>query len=256
LNRKVKEIAEKITGVISDWKGVEAIAIGRQSVGDVFDPNFLMEFDVYFQGDIPPASERKKLLGDPIMFFTNPVPPLDRFLIGELPLLIHYQNRKSIELLPQRFEKNEWVHRNPPMNILYRIQNSEILYSRGDWFEKLKGETKQPKGDFWKNMKDSARFLIEHYLMELGVSVLDGNDLFYRNTLNKFIEHACGLLFAINRKFLPDDRYIYGELKRLEKLPDEFFSRFDRLIKTDAEYSAEKKREIATLIAKSILAMN
>jgi hypothetical protein len=256
LNRKVKEIADKIAGVVSDWKGVEAIAIGRQSVADVFDPNFLMEFDVYFQGELPPVTERKKLLGDPSVFFTSPVHPLDRFLIGELPVLIHYQNKKSIELLPERIERNQWVHRNPPMNLLYRIQNSEILYTKGDWFEKLKNETRQPKGDFWNNMKESARFMIEHYLMELGVAVITGNDLFYRNTLNKFIENACSLIFAINKKFIPDDRYLYGELKQLEKMPDEFFSRFDRLIKSDAEYSADKKREIATLIGKSILSMD
>ncbi|MBN1413265.1 MAG: DUF4037 domain-containing protein [Spirochaetales bacterium] len=255
MNRKVKEIAKTVSDVISDWSGVEVIIFNKESTEDIYDPNFSIDFDVYHESDLPGVSERRMLFGNPAVFFTNPMYPLDRFLVGELPVLVHYRNKQSIENLPDRIEHNEWVYRYPPTSILHRIQNGEIMYSTGDWFEKLKQKTLSPKDEFWKNLMDSSLFLIEHFLMEIGAAVITGNQLFYQNTLNNFIQNVCSFIYAANRKFMPSDRNLFNEMMKLEKLPDEFLSRFQGIIRPDSEFSPEKKREIAVLLTKSLLSL-
>ena len=75
-------------------------------------------------------------------------------------------------------------------------------------------------------------------------------------SLGRFLETSCGLMFAINRRFDPPGRLLRTEVGRLPRLPEEFESRFEHLLRQEAAISGSRKRQIAELLARSLLRLS
>ncbi len=106
---------------------------------------------------------------------------------------------------------------------------------------------------FWTRRVDMLRAHMEHALSDLTSAVYSGEPLFYHLSLSSFLENACNLILAINRRFEPSGRSLRVALTELETLPEEFDSRLQHLLGNDPAMKPNRKREIAELIAKSLL---
>jgi hypothetical protein len=70
-----------------------------------------------------------------------------------------------------------------------------------------------------------------------------------------FVRYAAATLFMANRCFEPSSRSIADNLRKLPRLPDDFFGRWESLVRNDSTLTREKRYKIAELIAKSIIAL-
>ena len=256
VKRKVFNIARDYTKRLSDIEQVEAVILSETAEMEIYDPYFIIDMDIYYTKSLPESEERRMILGNPDIFETASVYPVDRFICEELPVILNYRHVKSIEGIFNRIEKAEWVFRIESSNILYRLKEGQVLFSRNpDWIENIKGRFDDIPVDFWQNILDSSLFFMEHYLREINVSVFKGNHLLYHNSLSKFIQSVCSYVFAVNCRFEPSPRMVYDEMARLPRLPDEFMTRFETLINPVRDFSLERTWEIAQLIAKSLIPM-
>ena len=70
------------------------------------------------------------------------------------------------------------------------------------------------------------------------------------------MHNVISFLFAYNRKFESSGRMLMQRLRALPQLPDGFLGRLDTFVRADNELSPERKREIAELIARSLLELS
>ena len=57
----------------------------------------------------------------------------------------------------------------------------------------------------------------------------------------------------VNRRFEPSHRSIDAHLRALKRVPDDFFGRWETLLRSDMDLSREQKYKVAELIAKSLV---
>ncbi len=255
LKKRAYEIANEYAGKLSALKGTSAVLLGDTFDTEVYDPDFTIDLDVYYHGQLAPASERMKVLGNPELFESPPEYPVDRFLVSNLPVLVNYKRTDRISDIFRRIAKHEWVFRKATTNVLYRLKNGEILYNKNNWILTVRKRFTKIPANFWGNILTSAMFLVEYHYRELTVSNAKCNHLHYQISLGNFIHSICGFAFALNEQFEPGPREIYGKLCGLKELPDEFVIRFDILINPANEYSMEKKCEVARLLTSSLIKM-
>jgi hypothetical protein len=252
---KVDKIAHDYGKKIEKLENVEAILLGEAAEIEIYDPYFIIDMDVFYEGELLPAVKRAELFGNPAIFETSPVNPVDRFLTGDLPIIIYYKELDRVDLIFERIENQKWIFRKETTNMLYRLKNGQVLYSKKGWIDSIRKHFVTLPESFWKNIINSCKFLIEHYLREIHVSAIKENNLLYQNSLSCFIEGVCSCIFALNREFEPSPRLLYEYLCSLKNLPDGFLNRFEILISTKKEFTMERKGEVATLIAKSLIPM-
>jgi hypothetical protein len=252
MQRKAEQISARLCETVSQWDGVEAVVLGASSRVETYDPYFAVDLDVYFRGSLPPSNDRRELFENPGGFETSPVYPIDRFLVDGLPASVHYKEVSRINLLIKRVQDCSWVFRSESTNLLYRIENGEILYCKGDWFESLSGKLADIPDGFWSALMDAARFTLDHYLNGIGAAVYRNDDLYYQFSASGFCQSLCSYVFALNKRFEPTGRMLHDRIKELDTLPAEFLGRFETFIRPDAELPPERKYEIAKLLAKSI----
>ena len=256
MKRKVDTLANKYTKLLETLASVDTIILGEPSEIEYYDPYIMIEFDVFYEGDILSTAERKKLFGNPGAFETSPVYPVDKFFNNGLPVIINYRNIKSVNALFDRIDDNKWVFRREATSALYRIKNGQVQISKSDWFNSIRKRLDDVHEIFWKNILTSSRFLIESSLMEMEVAIIKNNSILYQISLNSFIQNVCHFVFALNKEFIPYSRLLHGEIRKLKKIPDEFISRFDGVASFDSAYSPERKVEIAKLIAKTLISLD
>jgi hypothetical protein len=85
--------------------------------------------------------------------------------------------------------------------------------------------------------------------------VLRGDELGYALFLAQFLRGLSAYLFALNRRFEPHQRLLASELLSLPRLPDGFAGRFESLLREEPELPRERKREVAELLARSVIKM-
>lgn len=252
MKQKVKAILSSLTDIIAGWDRTTAVVAGEVTKIETFDPYFTIDLDVYHRGDLIPSNDRRNQLGSPAGFETSPVYPVDRFLHDDLPVSIRYTDVSRINLLLKRVEEQTWVFRRESTELLYRIENGDVLYAKGTWFEEVRDRLRTVPGGFWKALMEASRFSLDYYLNGIGAAVYRGDNLFYQLSASGFCQSLCSYVYAMNRQFEPTGRLLHEQIRQLESLPDEFVGRFESFIRPDAKLPPERKYEIAKLLAKSI----
>ncbi len=252
MQQKVKKILDGLVGTISKWNGIAAIVLGEVAKDETYDPYFIIALDVYIRGDLLPSNDRREKFDHPGGFETSPIYPIDRFLVGELPVSVHYKDVSRMSLLVKRVEQQTWVFRSESTHLLYRIQNGQILYSKGKWFEQLKQRLESIPDGFWKSIMETARFSLDLCLNGIGAAVYRADNLYYQISASGFCQSLCSYVFALNKCFEPTGRLLHDHIRELKILPDEFLGRFESFIRPDAKLLPERKFEVAQLLAKSI----
>jgi hypothetical protein len=255
VQKKVERISAGLAEIVAGWGGIETIILGEAAEIGTLDPYFSISLDVYHTGGLPPAKDRKESFNNPMAFDSAPVFPEDRFLTQELPVRIRYQETGRLDLLLKRIEDRLWVYRELGTYFFHRILNGQVLYQRSEWLEKIKEQLSVLSDHFWEVILNATRASISYHLNDLHAAVFRNDNLFYTLALAGFLRQVCSFLFAVNHCFEPPGRMLYEKVMNLSRLPDEFTGRFESLLREDPEMSPDRKREIAELLAKSIIPM-
>jgi hypothetical protein len=257
VQRKVEAISRQLAGVLAAWPEVEAVVLGEAAESWVLDPYFAIPLDVYHRGELPAGAERRVRFGSPAAFETVPVQPSpqDRFLIIELPVRVRYHEMGRVEELMGRIEARQWVFHNSSPGLFYRLAQGQPLYERGAWLEGSRKRLLGLPDHYWGVLLEGSQRAFSYALTDLKASALRDDALFFTIALAQFVRALASFLFALNRRFEPGPRLLSGHLVRLERLPDGFAGRFESLLREGPEIDKERKCEIASLLARSALAM-
>ncbi len=256
MRKKVLSVASEIAQIISRWDGIEVILLGEAADIEIYDPYFSIDIEVFYRGSIPPRNDRRDYLlnvRDSGGFECSPVYPVDKFLIGELPVKVHYQETVRTELILERIERGKWIYRENGTTEFYIIVNSKVLFKASDWLDRMRERTLNVPESFWKQIVEVTRCGMINYLNDIGAAAYRGDNLFFLTATSNFVRSLICFLFAQNKEFLPGGRMIFSKLDKLKKLPEGFRGRFENLLRVDASLDMEKKREIAELLVRSII---
>lgn len=235
---------------------MEAVTLAEAAAAEVFDPYFVIDLDVYHREPEPPVEERRRSLGNPPAFTTLRHRNADTFLVSELPVRVQHTETSRIDLNLGRALDGSWVyHRETGTNPFYRVQRSQLVFERSDWYTRSAHALDGLPDHFWDHVKGEARSWVEGALQDLSASAYRSDDLFFIVASSRFVRSLCAFLFAANRRFEPDGRALHRELKGLPSLPSEFAGRFESFVRQNPPLSMEKRREIADLLARSILSL-
>jgi hypothetical protein len=259
---KADRIVKAITGAISTWPGVECVTLGEHAEADVLDPHFALVIDAYLHGDQPPVEERQAsfaaVAGQPGAFESSVTQSKDRFFVEELPLRVEYKRVEMIDEVIARSKEPDatlvWVFKNSGTHMLYRLQNSTLLYQKGDWLKQVRHDISHLPSAFWKALQGASAVKMEHYLADLGAASFGDDGYFYGVSMAGFTRYTAASLFMANRKLEPSHRNISARLCELKRLPDNFLGRWETLLRSDGGISAAQKYEVAELIARSVIA--
>ncbi len=253
---RVLQIATEIAETTSAWPEVEAVTLGPAANIEVFDPYFVIDVDVYQRSPERTGEQRRLNLGIPQSFATLRHRNADTYLVGDLPVRIQYTDVSRIDLTVRRAGEGVWVyHRESGTNPFYRIQRSKVLFERSDWYSRSAGALEDLPDGFWNHVKDEARPWVEGSLQDLSAAAYRNDDVFFVVAASRFVRSLCAFLFAANRRFEPEGRMIHQELTGLASLPSEFVARFEGFVRQSPPLSRDKRREIAELLARSILSL-
>lgn len=256
VKRRVQLIAGELASSLATWPGVEAVTLGEAAAIEVFDPYFVIDLDVYHRAAEPPPEERRLLLGDPAGFETIRHRNADRFLVDELPVRIQHMDTGRIDLNLARALDSSWVyHRETGTNLFFRVQRSQLLFERTDWYTNCARSLGSLPPAFWEHVKAEGRSWVEGALQDLSAAAYRSDDVFFLVAASRFVRSICAFLFAANGHFEPEGRMIHKELVSLASLPSEFVVRFDSFVRQSPPLSPDKRREIAELLARSILSL-
>jgi hypothetical protein len=254
---KTRQLAGRLSGVISGWPGVECVSLNEAALPDTLDPYFALILDVYYTDGIPDAEERNREFGkDAASFETTNAK--DRFLLEELPVRIEYKPVKMIDdmvSVADKRLKNFWQIKNSGTYTFYRLANGEVLFSRSGWIEGLRKRLASLKSGFWALMRNSCESKMEHFLSDLGAAVYQKDAFFFIISSSGFIKKACLSLFCVNKRFEPSHRAYYKQVLELKNLPESFSALLDNFLAQDADAAMERKLAIAQLILRSIVSL-
>ncbi len=255
---KVRELAETLASSLSAWTSVECICLNEAATADTLDPYFALILDVYTRGDIPNPQTRRDSYPEHTVFETSPTGTKDRFLVGELPVRIEYKSLERIEELASialRSGSDLWKIRDSGTYVFYRLAHCHPLFQRSDWLSTVTVRLADLPDSFWTRMGSFYRSSMEHYLSDLGASLMQEDSFHNMISAANFIKFACAALFMENGEFEPSHRGYLNLVNRLKTVPDDFPGRFESFLRPDSELSPERKYEIAKLMAKSIMGL-
>lgn len=252
MRRKIDRIIKNITETLKDWNTVDSILLIENTEGDVLDPYFALSFDVYYSGEIPNTNERAKLFGSPIVFESRDFPPKDRLLIDDLPVRIEYKDLLAIEDLIANPEALLSYVKDAGSLLAFRLEHGILQYDKGERVHELRKRLRNLPDSFWNSARDATIARMEHYLNDLGASVMRSDAFFYLISQSGFLKYASASIFLSNHIFEPSHRLVSELLFRLPSLPTEFQGRWETLLRQDESLSPERKYQIALLIASSI----
>ena len=256
---KTKLLVDRFASIISQWPGVECVALNEAALPDTLDPYFALIMDVYYRDSIPNENERQGLFGEDLAAFeTSGSGKKDRFLVGDIPIRLEYKSVDMIEELVSiadtKFE-SLWLIKDSGTYGFYRLSNGEIIFSRNDWIKEIRRRLKNLGKDFWFSMRDATESKMEHFLSDLGAAFMQGDDFFYLISAAGFIKSACLTLFCINRQFEPSHRAYYRQVLELKELPDSFPASIETFLSSGHEMTMERKFSLAQHIARGIVSL-
>lgn len=256
---KTKLLADRFTGSLSQWPGVECVSLNEAAFEDTLAPYFALILDVFYSGPIPGAEERRKLFGGDLSAFeTSGGESKDRFLIGNIPVRMEYKPAAHIEELVSLADtklESLWLVKDSGTYGYYRLACGQILYDKSGWIEGIRYRLKNLGGGFWRQMRFVHESKMEHSLNDLGAALFQGDDYYYLISSALFIKYACLALFCINRRFEPGHRAYYRQSLGLPILPDSFRAQLETFLSGGSEITKERKYALARLIAKGIIAL-
>jgi len=252
---KPKLIAEKIADIIKEWPCVDSILAGPLISGDFYDPYYFLSLDVYFSGTLPEAEKRRKCLEFGKAFESSQSKGKDRLFVDDVPVRIEYKTVSRISDLVDGKEGFLATMRDSGTFIFYRIMAADILYSKSDWIEKMRGKLNNMSEPFWNILRSSFQSRMEHFLSDLGAAAMRGDELFFYISMASFLQSVCSVLFAINRRFEPSFRVLSEQVAELPVLPESFTGRFESLVRSGADFPPTRKYDVAQLLARSILSL-
>lgn len=253
MKRKAESAAESVANAVKAWPCVDSVVLGEPISEDLFDPYFFLSIDVYHTGSVPPVEARMESFSFGVAFESAQSNRKDRFLAGDIPIRIEYKDTQRIDNLVDGREGLLASLRDSGTYVFYRILNSDILHNRSDWFLRIRRRLEEMPRSFWSLLRYSFQARMEHYLSDMGAAVMRADELFFLISLAGFVRSACSVLFAVNQRFEPSFRLLSEQVRKLPVLPESFPGRFESLMRTGSELSPPQKREIAELLAKSIL---
>ncbi len=253
--KKIERISGDLAQRLSGFEGVEAITLAEAPGDETTDPYFFISLDVYHREALPDAETRQRFFFDAGAFESSSVAAKDRFFIEELPIRVEYKDVARIEGILGKVERNLWVFRQTGTYMFYRLENAAVLFKRSLWIDFVREELKALPDSFWALLRDSSQATMEHYLGDLSAAVARGDSFFTLISLAGFIKSACSMLFVLNRRFEPSGRVLAERAFELSRLPEHFKGRFESLLKEDSDFPAARKREVAELLARSLIAM-
>jgi hypothetical protein len=255
---KVRELADKLVTVISSWEMVECICLNEAAAADTLDPYFALILDVYVMGQIPQNAHRAEQYPQHTMLETSPTGNKDRFMSGSLPVRIEYKSVERINELTaiaQRAGSDLWKIRDSGTYVFYRLVHCLPLFQRTEWLSGVTAILAQLSDSFWIRMRSFYQSTMDHFLSDLGASIIQDDPFHYMISASNFIKAACACLFMENGRFEPSHRGYLDQIAALKTLPDDFTGRFESFLRPDAELPPERKYELAKLIAKSIIGL-
>jgi hypothetical protein len=259
MKQKTKFLSDRFVEIVSQWPGVECIALNEASRGDTLDPYFALILDVFYSGPIPAPEERKNAYNGNISAFesTNEGKK-DRFLAGDLPVRIEFKSTAQLEGLVSFADTRQeslWFIKDSGTYGFYRLAQGEVIFNRSGWIEKIRERLSGVDENFWIRLQEVNRSKMEHFLNDLGAALYQNDDFFYLMSASGFIKHACLTLFCINRRFEPSHRAYYNQVVMLPVLPEGFAAQFEIFLNGGSDFTAERRYSLAQLMAKGIVSL-
>ena len=256
---KTKMLVERFIEILSKWPGVECVTLNEAALADILDPYYALILDVFFSAPIPGAEERCQIYGNDVAAFeSSGQNEKDRFLIGNIPVRLEYKFTGKIEELVSIADTRVdslWLIKDSGTYGFYRLENGDIVFSRGRWIYDIRKRIENFPDIFWKEMRGAAQSKMEHFLSDLGAASFLGDDFHYLQASAGFIKTACLALFCINRRFEPSHRAYYRQILELPLLPESFPGTFEIFLGREPGDSMERRFSLAKLIAKGIVAL-
>jgi hypothetical protein len=254
MNRKVERSLDYILETLRTWDSVDTIAMVK-SGEDIYDPYFFLSLDVYYRGEIPDAASRIGMFADTAAFESSKINKKDRFLLNDTPFRIEYKDLERFDSLVRGAKGSAAAIRDSGTYVFHRIVNAQVLYQKSKWIDDSREILSDLPDTFWKELRSSMQARMEHYFGDLSAAVVREDDLFYMISAVGFIQSLSNVLFAVNREFEPSGRMLADEVNGLRILPDSFEARFESFLRLGDGISPDRKRELAELLAKSVIAL-
>jgi hypothetical protein len=255
---KVRELADKLVSAISAWDSVECICLNEAAAADTLDPYFALILDVYVRSAVPSSSVRAASYPVHTMMETSPTDTKDRFMVGELPVRIEYKEVERIGELTAialRCGSDLWKIRDSGTYVFYRLSHCQPLFQRTGWLGDITNDLSALGDDFWVRMRLFYQATMDHYLADLGASIVRDDQFHYMISSANFIKYAVSALLMENGLFEPSHRGYLDIVSKLKTEPDDFAGRFESFLRPDSELPPQRKYEIAKLIARSIVSL-
>jgi hypothetical protein len=253
VKKRVRKIAQDLAARIAQWDEVEAILLGEAADIEIYDPYFIVDLDVYVRGRLPDAEERRERLADVEGYESSTITTVDRFVVGELPVSVHYMDTDGVDTVMRRIVDSSWVFHETGTNMFYRIERGEVLHSRGGWLASIRAARAEIPGSFWEHVCMRAYAAAERALADLGASVFRSDDLFFLMATARLLRGVSSFLFAANRQFEPSGRMLTERIRGLPLLPPEFLSRLDNLVGAGDCATKQARRDVAEAVVQSLI---
>lgn len=250
----VATTSSRLVEVLDAWDTVDTVTVLTFGT-DRYDPSFFISADVYYHGTVPPVEEREQAFGFAAAFESTVDGRKDRFLVDELPVRLEYKAISDVDralgvlITPETGDPSDSTYG------FYRLQHAEAVMNRSKWLDVVRRQLAEAPEEFWVRRIDALRAHMEHALSDLTSAVYAEENLFYHLSLAAFTEQVCRLLVAVNRRFDPPGRRLHAEIMQLARLPEEFDSRFEHLLGDERSVPRTRKRQIAELMARSLLSI-
>lgn len=248
----IERINDYIRTVMQDWDTIDTVTVLRFGL-DRFDPSFFISYDVYYHGVFPQLEERQQAFSDTSMLEATVDGQKDRFLFEDVPVRVEYKAITDVDFAVSKARFPEKGDILGTTYGLYRLVTAEAVLQRSTWLTVIRRTLNDLPEGFWTRRVEMLRAHMEHAFSDLSSAVFSDEPLFYQLSLASFLENSCNLLLAVNRRFEPAGRSLRTAISELETLPEEFESRLEHLLGNDPAIKRSRKREIAELIAKSLL---
>ncbi|MFP4152022.1 MAG: hypothetical protein ACLFR8_02845 [Alkalispirochaeta sp.] len=248
----IERINDYVRTIVQGWDTIDTVTVLRFGT-DRFDPSFFISYDLYYHGVYPKRRERSEAFSDVSMFEASVDDRKDRFLFEEIPIRMEYKAITDVDLAVSKARNPEKSDVLGTTYGLYRLVTADPVLQRSTWLTVVRRTLGNLPEAFWSRRVDVLRAHMEHALSDLTSAVFADEPLFYQLSLARFLETACNLLLAVNRRFEPAGRGLRAAISELPTVPEEFESRLEFLLGRDPSMKRTRKREVAELIAKSIL---
>lgn len=250
---RIERIKQIILGGALELGSIEAIQLLHQPDEDIYDPYFILSFDIYFKGGIP--LNRKDLYKDAELYESSTQRNKDRVLIDNLPVRLEYRDLELVDRQIEAVKRKGEFHYREMSYLFNRIVRGESLLDSRGWLIKAQKIIENLDEDFWSGLRDFYCLKMEHHLSDVKAAAFNEDPFFYHLAMGNFLRHCGALLLAINKKTEPSPRYIDRQIRKLSILPSGFLANYESLLRNDEELTLERKSEVAALFARSIIGL-